>query len=84
MSKKSLNQCKTANDFISFSEKKGLIIKNCTKGVKIYNPERDDQYAVIHSNHPHELATGTRIALIKKIGALLVTINIILMFFQNF
>jgi len=66
MAKKTLNSCRTANDFVRYAQRNGADVVDCKKGVKIYG-DRPDQYAVIHSNHPRELATGTRSALVKAL-----------------
>jgi hypothetical protein len=69
MCKKNLNQCKDPNDFIQYAKhKKGTIVV-CGKGVKIYGPVPTG-YALIHSNHPRELAKGTRMAIIKALIAI--------------
>ena len=71
MAKKRLEACRKPDDFIEYSLGKGAIVENCAKGVKIFPPDgRRDEYALIHSNHPRELATGTRHALIKKLLAI--------------
>jgi len=71
MAPKTIRNCRKASDFIAAIEKQGGCVENCGKGVKIYGPDgRRDQYAVIHANHPRELATGTRAALIKGLLAI--------------
>jgi hypothetical protein len=68
MCKKNLRQCKDGNDFIAWARSKGGIINQSTHGVKIYGPKSG--YALIHNNHVRELATGTRMALIKVLIAI--------------
>ena len=71
MAKKRLDACRDAKDFIGYAKSRGAVIENCSKGVKIYPADgRRDEYALIHSNHPRELATGTRWTLIKKLTAI--------------
>lgn len=69
MAKKTLKACRTASDFVGYAQSHGGEVITCGKGVKIING-RKDQYAVIHSNHPRELATGTRSALVKAFIAI--------------
>lgn len=66
---KNLNQCKDPNDFIRYAKRKKGKVVSCGKGVKIYGPVPPG-YALIHSNHPRELATGTRMAIIKAFIAI--------------
>lgn len=68
MAKKNLEQCRTAKDFIKYAERQGGVVEGSKKGVKVYGP--NDGFAVIHSNHPRDLATGTRAALIKALVAI--------------
>jgi len=68
MRKKNLRQCKEGNDFIAWARSKGGIINQSTHGVKIYGPKPG--YALIHNHHARELATGTRMALIKALIAI--------------
>jgi len=70
MAKKTLKACRTASDFVAYAQAHGAEVVTCGKGVKIFAGERKDQYAVIHSNHPRELVTGTRAALIKAFIAI--------------
>jgi len=75
MAKKQLDACRTPKDFVGYARGKGAVIEPCSKGIKIFPPNgRRDEYALIHSNHPRELATGTRYALIKKLLALGLTL----------
>jgi hypothetical protein len=69
MAKKNLKACRTASDFVTYAQAHGGEVVTCGKGVKIFKGSKD-QYAVIHSNHPRELATGTRSALIKAFIAI--------------
>jgi hypothetical protein len=69
MAKKTLEQCKTHQDFVRYAKKNGATVEQCKKGVKIYNGD-SAQYAVIHSNHRKDMATGTRSALIKAFLAI--------------
>jgi hypothetical protein len=69
MSKKNLEACRTDRDFLGYVQFKGGEIIHCAHGVKIFGPKRPG-YAVIHSNHKKELATGTRAALIKTLIAI--------------
>ncbi len=69
MAKKTLKACRTANDFVAYAQAHGAEVVTCGKGVKILKG-RPDQYAVIHSNHPRDLATGTRLALVKAFIAI--------------
>jgi hypothetical protein len=69
MAKKTLKACRTASDFVAYAQAHGGEVITCGKGVKILKG-RKDQYAVIHSNHPRELASGTRSALIKMFVAI--------------
>jgi hypothetical protein len=69
MAKKNLKACRTASDFVAYAQAHGGEVVTCGKGVKIFKV-RADQYAVIHSNHPRDLATGTRAALIKAFVAI--------------
>ena len=69
MAKKTLKACRTANDFVAYAQAHGAEVITCGKGVKILKG-RTDQYAVIHSNHPRDLATGTRLALVKAFIAI--------------
>jgi hypothetical protein len=85
MANRSLEQCRKSKDFIKYAKSNGGHIENCTKGVKVYGPNGAPDntncgYALIHSNHPKELKTGTRAALIKAfiaigLGAFLCTIT---------
>jgi hypothetical protein len=77
MGKKRLDQCKTGPDFVGYARrttrKRGGSVKEIKAGVLVKGPPdgpAPDDCAVIHSNHPRELATGTRAALIKKLIAL--------------
>ncbi len=70
MSKKNLQACSKATDFISYAEDHGGKVKTCGAGVKVYGPNGNGGYVSIHANHPKELATGTRAALIKAFIAL--------------
>ena len=69
---KRLNQCKDAQDFIRYANHKRTEIGEtvsvvaCSNGVKVYGPIKPN-YALIHSNHPRELATGTRMAIVKAL-----------------
>ena len=69
MAKKNLNACRTANDFVGYAKRNGGTVVPCKKGVKVYG-DKKDQCAIIHSNHPRELATGTRSALVKAFVAI--------------
>jgi len=69
MCKKSLQACRTDKDFIGYAQYMGGEIIHCTHGVKIFGPKKTG-YAVIHSNHCKELATGTRATLIKTFIAI--------------
>jgi len=73
---KALYQCRNANDFIRYAKHKrtemgddSVAVVVCGKGVKVYGPVPPN-YALIHSNHPRELATGTRKAIIKALIAI--------------
>jgi hypothetical protein len=69
MCRKTLTSCRTEKDFLGYIQYKGGEIIRCTHGVKIIGPKKPG-YAVIHSNHKKELATGTRAALIKALIAI--------------
>ena len=72
---KRLNQCKDAQDFIRYANHKRTEIGEtvsvvaCSNGVKVYGPIPPN-YALIHFNHPRELATGTRMAIIRAFIAI--------------
>lgn len=74
MAKKNLDQCRTGNDFERYAVAHGGRVESCSNGVKIYgtNGQRngDYPYVLIHSNHPRDLATGTRAAIIKGLVAI--------------
>jgi len=67
---KTLDSCRTANDFERYARKHGARIVRCKKGIKVYGPDGREMHAVIHNNHPKELATGTRCALVKTFIAI--------------
>jgi len=69
MCRKKLTTCRTEKDFLGYIQYKGGEIINCAHGVKVFGPKKPG-YAVIHSNHKKELATGTRAALIKALIAI--------------
>ena len=70
MSKKTLEQCRDGKDFERYALAHGGSVVTSGKGIKIYGPNGNSGYAVLHCNHPKELATGTRCALIKALVAL--------------
>lgn len=74
MTKKNLDRCRTGHDFERYAVSRGARVETCSTGVKIYgsNGQRngDYPYVLIHSNHPRDLATGTRAAIIKGLIAL--------------
>lgn len=69
MCKKKLIQCRTSSDFIRYARVRGGRLVPSKKGVKVYGPTPCG-YVEIHSNHPHELATGTRAVIIKAFVAI--------------
>ena len=69
MAKKKLTACRTASDFVAYAQANGGEVVSCGKGVKVFK-DKSAGYAVIHSNHPRELASGTRAALVKAFVAL--------------
>ena len=67
-----LDECRKGKDFIRYAVAHGGRVEICAKGVKIYGNQNNGTYgyALIHSNHPNELPTGTRCALIKAFRAI--------------
>ena len=73
MAKKTLQSCKTAQDYVKYAEKNGGEVKYCKNGiVKVYGGSKE-RYAVIHASHTKELATGTSNALTKAFLAIGIT-----------
>lgn len=66
--KNNADQCHTSRELISYAERHGgEVVSQCGSHVKVRGPEG----MVIIPNHPGDLATGTRLNIIKtlvKIG----------------
>jgi hypothetical protein len=67
---KTLQSCRKAKDFIGYAEQHGGQVVQTNGCVKVFEPKGNGGYATLHANHPKELATGTRAALIKAFIAI--------------
>lgn len=67
MRKKTLEACKTHNDFVSYGKKHGGRVEPGSRHSKVYGPN-GGMAPVPH--HKGDLATGTRFAIIKMFIAI--------------